>query len=364
MLESTSKEVSRQAETQFFLGARLRTLRKAAGLSQVGLAARMGRTGKGASNLVSRLEADKVEHPTLRVLSEFVKACGASLADVADVLGIKVEGEPKSDSAQKHKHRLKPKPRTPEQKLARLEAELGKSVYSGLFEETLYGFLKDSGIAEEYEDRKALAEHGRAFFQLLLRHHRAAQGLRTRTAKASRLSPEQIESVETVVRRTFDVLRTSGDLERKVTVNREAALSGKARVRPVKKAETRLAEDLQHEIDAWTCKRTAVTSTIRRDCPDFLLKQGVLKQEVGRYLNFVSELCARAEETETDPVRRRAALEQFFGRARNKEQARKLAEFVFQRWDELKDRIPPRPKALLARQRKQTTDEQFPDAAR
>ena len=342
----------RQTEARSGLGARLRTLRKTARLSQVQLAARMGRKGKGASNLVSRLEAGRVEQPTLRVLTEFVKACGASLADVADVLGIKAEGVPKPEQVTARKVKPKPKPRTQEEKIARLEAQLGRNVSSGLFEETMYGFLKDSGIAEDYEDQKALAEHGRAFFQLLLRHDRAAQGLRARTTKASRLSSKQMESVETITRRTFGVLKEAGDLERKVQVNRELALSGKTRVKPVKKAEVRLADDLQREIDAWSYKRISVTDTIRREYLDLLLKEDMPEQEAGRYSSFVSEMCSRAEETETDPARRKAALDEFTGRARNKAEAQRLAEFVFHRWDELKDRIPPKPKALLARQKK------------
>ncbi len=362
-------------------GRRLRGLRRTAGLKQEELARKMGLKGKGAWNLVGRLERGKVKHPTLKVLSRFLNACGASLADVADLLGIAVTKEPKPDETPVLESKRKPKPKTPEQKLSQFRAELNRTYRSSIFEEVLYDFLKGSGIAEEYEEQKALAVHARSFFRLLMRLDRGVERLRQRiltptlslkgegkkkkgegmrgrgsavagTGRAARLSPEQLVSVETVMQRTFEVMKSGGDLTPKVAIDEQAVLAGKARIRPTRKAEQRLADDIQQEIDAWSYKRLAVTDAIRREYLDLLLKAGMPEQQAGRYSSFVSELCGRAEETEADPARRKQAADQFIARARTKDKARALVEFTFRRWDELKNRIPSKPRALLVRQKR------------
>jgi transcriptional regulator with XRE-family HTH domain len=346
-----------QVDSAIELGRRLRGLRETAGLKQEEVARKMGLKGKGAWNLVGRLERGKVRHPTLRVLSGFLNACGASLADVADLLGIAVTREPKPEETpvQEPMLKRKPKPKTSEQKLAQFHRDAFRAMRGVMLEGVLYDFLKNSGIADEYEDQKALAEHGRAFFQLLLRGHRRAERLRARTTRAAQLSPEQLASVETVMQRTFDVMESGGDLTPKVAVDEQAVLSGKARIRPAKKAERRLAEDLQQEIDAWGNKRVGVVDTIRREYLNILLKAGMPEEQAGPYSSFVSELCGRAEETEADPAGRRQAAEQFIARARDKDKARDMVEFTFRRWDELKTCIPPKPRALLARQKRPGT---------
>ena len=333
------------------LGSRLRALRRAAGLSQVQLVSRMGRRGKGASNLVSRLESGKVEHPTLRVLTDYLSACGASFAAVADLLGTGAAMPPAPDKPTIAETGTKRKagPRTPEQKLAQFRRDASRTMRGVVLEEILYDFLKNSGVADRYEDQKALAGHGRAYFRSLLRLNRSTERLRARTTKAARLSPEQLSSVETVVQRTFDVMRAGGDLAPAIPVDDRMILEGKARIRRVRRAEERLADDLQAEISTWAGKRSGVTDTIRRDYMDVLRKTGMTEHEAGRYASFVSELCSRAEETEADPARRAQAGEEFIARARDKDKARAMVEYAFSRWDELKNRIPPRPRVITDR---------------
>lgn len=68
------------------LGQRLRGLREAAGLSRVAVAERMGFGSAHGHKYVFRLERGQVPNPTLRTITAFLEACGASWPDIAGLL--------------------------------------------------------------------------------------------------------------------------------------------------------------------------------------------------------------------------------------------------------------------------------------
>ncbi|MFO7650329.1 MAG: helix-turn-helix transcriptional regulator, partial [bacterium] len=67
------------------LGARLRGLRERVGLTQLALAVAMGRQGKGWHVWVSRLELGKYPNPALALIADYLRACRASISDIADL---------------------------------------------------------------------------------------------------------------------------------------------------------------------------------------------------------------------------------------------------------------------------------------
>jgi len=68
------------------LGQRLRGLRLQAGITQQELAVLMGRQGKGNHRLVGMLELGKVPYPSLGFIADYLRACRASFAEIADLL--------------------------------------------------------------------------------------------------------------------------------------------------------------------------------------------------------------------------------------------------------------------------------------
>jgi transcriptional regulator with XRE-family HTH domain len=68
------------------MGRRLRALRLRAGLTQQELAVLMGRQGKGNHYVVGGLERSTFENPTLGLVADYLRACRASFADIADLL--------------------------------------------------------------------------------------------------------------------------------------------------------------------------------------------------------------------------------------------------------------------------------------
>jgi transcriptional regulator with XRE-family HTH domain len=68
------------------LGRKLRECRLRAGLTQQKLATAMGRQGKGSHHVAGRLERGEVENPTIGLLADYLRGCRASFVDILDVL--------------------------------------------------------------------------------------------------------------------------------------------------------------------------------------------------------------------------------------------------------------------------------------
>jgi len=82
--------MKRSSDTFVFtpeLGARLRALRERAGLSQGQLMLLAGRFGKGAGMVASRLERGEIPYPSLGLIVDYLRACGAGFRELADLLG-------------------------------------------------------------------------------------------------------------------------------------------------------------------------------------------------------------------------------------------------------------------------------------
>ncbi len=68
------------------MGAALRELRRRAGLTQAQVAEAMGGRGSTGHVAVSRLETGRATQPTFGFVADYLRACGASFADLAPVL--------------------------------------------------------------------------------------------------------------------------------------------------------------------------------------------------------------------------------------------------------------------------------------
>lgn len=68
------------------LAARLRGIRKRAGLTQAELATRMGRPGRNYAGAVARLETGKTPGASLMVVADFLRACRAGFIDILGLL--------------------------------------------------------------------------------------------------------------------------------------------------------------------------------------------------------------------------------------------------------------------------------------
>jgi len=68
------------------MGLRLRALRLKEGITQQELAVLMGRQGKGNHQLIGKVERGHALYPSLGFVADYLRACRASFADIADLL--------------------------------------------------------------------------------------------------------------------------------------------------------------------------------------------------------------------------------------------------------------------------------------
>ena len=68
------------------LGARLRQLRKEAGLTRAGLAGLIGSTGPGGSSYVSKIERGSLPYLSLDTVLEWLRACGRESDAIRDII--------------------------------------------------------------------------------------------------------------------------------------------------------------------------------------------------------------------------------------------------------------------------------------
>jgi transcriptional regulator with XRE-family HTH domain len=68
------------------VGARLRQLRRKAGLTQAEVALRMGRPGPSGKSYVCQIERGYMPGLTFNAVMDFLKACGANVSAIADII--------------------------------------------------------------------------------------------------------------------------------------------------------------------------------------------------------------------------------------------------------------------------------------
>ena len=123
-------------------------------------------------------------------------------------------------------------------------------------------------------------------------------------------------------------------------------VAGKAKLRRAKRAEERIKAEFQAEIEEWGGKRMVVTDRIRKECVEQKRKEGKDEQLAQKYGSVAGTFCGIADETEPGSDERKRRVREIVDRARDKEGVRRMGEYVFQRWDELKSFIPPKPRRL------------------
>ncbi len=327
------------------LGARLRELRKTAGLSQTEVAKRMGRKGRSSFNIVSRLELGRMPRPGLGLISDYLKACNAGFSDIVDLLGMEAVKE------QEKSRKRRRKPETMEEKLEAVRHKAQRLYISSLVEEMLHKVLTDEDVPQGFEEQKKLAAYGRKVFAGLERIHRSRRRLRKELFEDKGIRPEHADLIERVVEGIFLQMLEAGDFERKPRVDAEAVVAGKAHLVAVRRAEDRILKKEEQKFVAWGRKRAGVIYKIRLEYMALLQNQGMTEQQAGRYGTLVSELCGIASESGPGSKERERKKQEMIGRAKDKTGVKRLIEYVYQRWDELEHAIPDQPKGLPRRSR-------------
>ena len=270
------------------LGRRLKRLRKRAGLSQQALAWAMGRLGRNGGSLVSRLERGMTKYPTLALVADYLRACGASFADVADILNSYTSQGPvryinaqkaiavytaplppaEQRKVEKYVHRksirvqkrdrskLKPVRQeldTP-QRVMMVRRMYGRRWRRQQLEVRMLAVLKDEKYAVPREVREDLCRHGRKVFDILQKDKADHDQCERRILKARerlKLAEPLLQAavaMEFAAREVYDRLAESGRLDWMPPARDLGPDASKLKVFNVVRAERKLAAEEQARV--------------------------------------------------------------------------------------------------------------------
>jgi transcriptional regulator with XRE-family HTH domain len=370
-------------------GVRLRDLRLKAGLTQLELARAMGRAGKSAGNLVSRLERGDERYPSFGLVADFLRGCRAGFRDVLDVLDpytelpttqqkvfsralakVAASVPQKWQSQVEHYDRhfvhpkAAPKPGTEQpmpDRTARLER--ARKMAAAARRRHLYGqFLKDAvneaGIEPVMAVQKPLFDHGLEWFRILFETRQSKAATREQRlarseaefAEASRMSLDVIRYIQNAVRGRFDEMDASGDLDWLPDLSLgeyEAGLLAPARKRDLKRE---LHYEFLRKFEKYESARKAAVEQVWNEVQSVLDEAGVPKERRAVHRGVVGASCTAALSFAPGSSEEKRQLDEYILEPRwirlglDTALAQKLAGIVLARFRELVESFPPDPR--------------------
>jgi transcriptional regulator with XRE-family HTH domain len=372
------------------LGSRLRDLRLKAGLTQVELARTMGRAGKSAGNLVSRLEKGDERFPSFALVADFLRGCRAGFRDITDILDLYtslptalnkvhdvvltrvVSGVvPKLQEQVKAYDRQfdRPVPKAPAEKepsmpdrLKRLErarknaAAARRRYFYGQY---LKVAVNNTGLVPVMTVTEPLFKHGLEWFGILYRTRDAKPGAREKLladseatfAKASRFPLDAIRKLEDGMRRRFAQLEMAGELNWLPNLSLEeyeASLLAPGRKRSAKQQEQ---AEFVRKFNQYDEARKGAVEKVWGEVQPLLDEAGVPNERRPVYRRLVGVCCTAALRCEPGSDRERRELDtyilepQWIHLGLDTALAQRLAAIMLPRFRDLAKSFPPDPRS-------------------
>ncbi len=376
-------------------GARLRELRKRRNLSLRDLALLMDRHQPGSFNLLAKLERGELKHPSVNLLVDFLRGCGAKVKDVADLLDAYLSQSPvltqkghaavaellkslpkweqramlrwEKATAEKREEKAaaepekkavappekkKPRVETDQQRVFRIVWSFIHANWNELFEQKLYEAMR--GLANDVprSERKHACNHARRFFGILTRYYaneKRRQGALARVERRAREDGFSDRTVAALRKAAYDAhaeLQQSGRLDWKPT--EEEIVKRAGHVPKVEKAETRLAMDevapgVDHNKTLGYIRAMAVQAVAAR------LDKLRLAHHQGKeyYYYWIDRLIPIADEHGTDSPEWQAEVEATVPKLHDPAVARDVAGIIAKAFDKWSAKLPPRPTATI-----------------
>jgi transcriptional regulator with XRE-family HTH domain len=215
------------------IGARLRALRRQRDLSMKGLAALMGRDSPGAFNHLAKLERGELKQPSIGLVLDYLRACGAKPQDVAALfhsyLSLPPVPRTKGDAAVKkllevlpekeqrqmlawdkgitksHEERAAAEPgkkksrvETGRQRVFRIVWSFVHANWSEVFEQKLYETMRRLKDEVPRSERRFACDISRRFFGILTRYYSSTARRQGALNRIERRATEEGFSKETI----------------------------------------------------------------------------------------------------------------------------------------------------------------------
>ncbi len=370
-------------------GARLRQLRTRRSLSLRDLASLMDRHQPGSFNLLAKLERGELKHPSINLIVDYLRACGAGFEDLLDLLKphtsqppvLKQKGDaavaellkslPKAEqramlrwekaTTEKREEKTavqpekkKPRAETVQQRVFRVVWSFIHANWNEVFEQKLYEAMLKLRNEVPRSERKHACSYGRRFFGILTRYYRHEARRKSalerveRSAKQHGFSDRVVAILRDAADRAQRELLVSGRLDWAPT--QEEIVKNRGHAPKVEKAETRLEMDeLTPAVDhnkALSLIRSMAVQTVAARLDELRLAHHQGKEY---YYYWIDRLIPIADEHGTDSPEWRAEVEATVPKLHDPKVAREVAVMIadiFNRW---KVKLPPKPDGALRR---------------
>jgi len=365
-------------------GVRLRQLRARQNLSLRGLALLMDRHQPGSFNLLAKLERGELKHPSINLIVDYLRACGAGFEDLLDLLKPHTSQPPvlreKADAAVAELLKSLPKPEQramlrwerattekreeragaePEKKQPRVEATRQRvfriiwsfihANWNEVFEQKLYEAMRELKDEVPRSERKYACSYGRRFFGILTRYYRQEarrQGALARVEKSAKehgFSTRVVAKLRDAADQAYRELLGSGRLD--WSPSQEEIIKNRGHAPRVEKAETRLEIDEARPV-AESNKMLALIEALAIQEVGGRLEAMKLAHHHGQdhYFMWIRELVGIAYEHGTDSAEWKASVEQWAPKLQFPDYAREAAKTVADTYNRWKVKLPPKQK--------------------
>jgi len=369
----------------------LRQLRRRRNLSLRDLALLMDRHQPGSFNLLAKLERGDLKHPSINLIADFLRACGAKVKDVADLLDAYLAQAPllteKGDAAvaellkslpkweqramlrwekataekREEKAAAEPEKRAaaqPEKKKPRVETDRQRvfrviwsfihANWNELFEQKLYEAMLKLKNDVPRSERKYACYHARRFFGILTRYYRNEKRRQNALERVERRAKEDgflDQTVAALLKAATDAhleLKQSGRLDWQPT--QEELIKQRGHAPKVEKAETRLEMDELSPGIAYSKTlseiRTAALLAVDLRLDKLKLDWYHVKKY---YYAWIDRLIPIADEHGTDSPEWQAEVDATAPKLHDPEFAREAAKIVADLYNRWKVKLPPKP---------------------
>jgi transcriptional regulator with XRE-family HTH domain len=375
-------------------GARLRQLRMRRNLSLRDLALLMDRRQPGSFNLLAKLERGDLKYPSINLIADFLRACGARVKDVSDLLDTYVTQAPvltkKGDAAVAELLKSLPKPEQramlrwekatvaarearaaappekanpaqPGKKKPRVETDRRRvfrivwsfihANWNEVFEQKLYEAMLKVKNDVPRSRRRDACNHGRRFFGILTRHYRhearrtSALARVEREAKHAGFSNKVVAMLRDAANQAYRELFLSGRLDWEPT--QEEIIKNRGSAPKVVKAETRLEIDEARPVLAGNKILAVIDAEAIQAVNERLEKRKVgFYQGRQYYVFWIHELIPVAYEHGTDSPEWKAEVAKWVPKLHDPEFAREAAVMVADIYNRWKVKLPPKQKTV------------------
>ena len=338
--------MKRCADTCVFtsaLGARLRELRLKAGLTQAQLMVRAGRAGKGAALIASRLEQGKTPYPSIGLVADYLRGCGAGFSDLLEQLKPLTARPPEPAAKPAIEPEQQARTEQPEARQRRAEAFKDAIVENEPLDEVLGQLVDSHGWTVKPGQRRWLVKTARgicrAHWRWPRRKHRRLEDRAARGMRAARrrgLDPAMVQDLGDEI----GPVLTDLELNHHEVYAGSATLVGLGETTKREKAWDERSAQLAH----CAKMKAFVESQAQRaahEALEPLVAEGFMFERLSSAARILATIAALPEpDLET---KRRMIADYAASWKRRTEQAIKAGEAALAAWEKYKVMIPPDP---------------------